>query len=112
MKELKQVYCEPPECEGSRVEQKFWNHTADIPIQRPTKAQAWTPESRDRGMRLFFDGGCKNREGTGGYLLFDAHGECVGGEGRWYGKSAPTNNIAEAQAMVDALEFVGQRAQG
>ena len=105
--ELKEVRGKLPEEEGSRVEERFWSHTEDITIQRPPKAKGWTPECRDRGMRLFFDGGCKTREGTGGYLLFDTHGQCVGGQGRWYATSAPTNNIAEAQAMVDALHFVG-----
>ena len=95
MEELKQVRWEPMEAGESHVEEKYWHHAADLQIRKPPKAQAWTPDSKDRGMRLFFDGGCKNCLGTGGFLLFDAHRECMGGKGRWYGTSAPTNNIAE-----------------
>ena len=96
MKEPKQVCWEHPEADESHVEKKYWHHAADLQIRKPPKAQAWTPDSRDRGMHLFFDGGCKNWLGTGGFLLFDACRECVGGKGRWYGNLAPTNNIAKA----------------
>lgn len=39
-------------------------------------------------------------------MLFDESGECLGGRGLWYGSSAPTNNIAEAQSLVEAMEYV------
>ena len=42
----------------------------------------------------------------GGYLLFHPSGRCIGGQGKWYGSSAPTNNVAEASAVADGLDYV------
>ena len=112
MAALKEVAAAAPEPPETQVEQKMWEHPHDIPIKRPKKKPDWTPASKQRGWRLFFDGGCKDGLGCGGFVLFDMDGECVGGIGRWYGKQAPTQNIAEAQAMVDGLAYVGARNMG
>ena len=39
--------------------------------------------------------------------VFEIHGECVGRQGRWYGKDHHTNYKAEAQAAVHTLDFIG-----
>ena len=52
---------------------------------------------------MFFDGGCKSQKGSGGVVLFDKLGECIGGRGLWFGAAANANNVAEAQELVEAL---------
>ena len=39
-------------------------------------------------------------------MLFDKLGECLGGRGLWFGAAASTNNVAEAQVLVEALHYV------
>ena len=55
---------------------------------------------------MFFDRGCKSQKGSGGVVLFDKLRECIGGRGLWFGAAANTNNVAEAQALVEALRYV------
>lgn len=50
-----------------------------------------------------FDGGVKNKLGTGGYVVFSPGGECLWGRACWFGEVAPTSNQAEARAMVECL---------
>lgn len=56
---------------------------------------------------MHWDGGAKQKQGIGygGYLGWTCSGECVGGSGRYYGSLAPTNNEAEAKAMVDCVQW-------
>lgn len=85
---------------------KVWEHE-DILIRRPKASREWTMESQQEDeYRLYFDGGCPGGIGSGGYLMYAPSGECIGGGARWYGKSAPTNNVAEASAVVDGLRYV------
>ena len=39
--------------------------------------------------------------------VFEIHEECVGRQGRWYGKDRQNNNKADTPVVVHALEFVG-----
>ena len=55
---------------------------------------------------LHFDGGCREKLGSGGCLLLDPQGRCHAGCGWYFGRSHPTNNVAEAQAMVRGLQLV------
>lgn len=41
---------------------------------------------------LHYDGGCSKKRGTGGFIVHDPHGACIGGEYRYYGSNKPTNN--------------------
>ena len=36
------------------------------------------------------------------------HGVCLGGEGHWLGGEAPTNNVAEAEAVLRGLKWLDQ----
>ena len=46
-------------------------------------------------------------------MLFDKLGECIGGRGLWFGAAVNINNVAEAQALVEALRYVEEvRALG
>ena len=55
---------------------------------------------------MYFDGGSRQREGTGGYVVWDARGMLQASVGRWYGAEAPTNNTAEVKALVEGLTFI------
>ena len=70
-------------------------------ISRP-KPHTVPQAVRERSVTLFFDGGCRRKEGAGGYLAF-WRGVCLGGRGVWLGAAAPTNNVAEAEAMLAGL---------
>lgn len=37
---------------------------------------------------LYFDGGCRGRQGCGGFALFTPDGELIEGIGEWYGEEA------------------------
>ena len=39
-------------------------------------------------------------------MLFDKLGERIGGRGLWFGAAVNTNNVAEAQVLVEALCYV------
>ena len=39
-------------------------------------------------------------------MLFDKLGECIGGRGLWFRAVANTNNVTEAQALVEILHYV------
>ena len=55
---------------------------------------------------MYFDGGSQLREGTGGYVIWDARGVLKASVGRWYGTEAPANNTAEVKALVEGLTFI------
>lgn len=80
------------------MEEKFWEHE-DKQLRRPTNLNTMKDTALDGQnscYRLYFDGGCSKHNGVGGYILYSPDGQCLGGEGKWYGMSAPTNNISEA----------------
>ena len=56
-----------------------WEHTEDIEIWKPNSTPQWEPEVGAALHVLYFDGGCKKRQGSGGYLLFAPYGLCIGG---------------------------------
>ena len=94
---------EPPPAGEDQVERPIWVHE-DIDLAYP----ASRPEAVDveGAWVLHFDGGCRQGLGTGGFILLDPQGECHAGQAWFFGRSCPTNNVAEAQAMVRALGVV------
>ena len=76
----------------------------DVVLRRPE--HALTEHRMDWGTQLYFDGGSRRREGTGGYVVWDARGMLRASVGRWYGAEAPTNNTAEVKALVEGLTFI------
>ena len=60
----------------------------------------------DWGTQMYFDGGLQQREGTGGYVVWDAWGVVKASVGRWYGAEAPTNNTMEVKALVEGLTII------
>ena len=76
----------------------------DVVLRRPE--HALTEHRVDWGTQLYFDGGSRRREGTGGYVVWDAWGMLRASVGRWYGTEAPTNNTAEVKALVEGLTFI------
>ena len=76
----------------------------DVVLRRPEHAS--TERRMDWGTQLYFDGGSRQREGTGGYVVWDARGTLRASVGRWYGAEAPTNNTAEVKALVEGLTFI------
>ena len=60
----------------------------------------------DWSTQMYFDGGSQQREGTGGYVIWDARRTLKASVGRWYGTEAPTNNTAEVKALVEGLTFI------
>ena len=56
-----------------------WEYTEDIKIWKPSSAPQWEPEVGAASHVLYFDGGYKKRQGSGGYLLFVPDGLCIGG---------------------------------
>ena len=53
---------------------------------------------------VHFDGGSGSKLGTGGFVIYDQSGQLVRAIAKWYGPDRPTNNQAEFQSMLDALE--------
>ena len=47
--------------------------------------------------RCFFDGGCKHKVASGGYIIFGPDGVMVKGRAMYFGKG--TNNMAEVLAV-------------
>ena len=62
----------------------------------------------DHAVRVYFDGGClpSTSLGSGRCLVFDPSGKLLRAAAYFYGRDAPTNNTAEAAAMVDVLRLV------
>lgn len=89
------------------MEEKLWPHV-DVDIPMPTSLSGEDAAQVDvqGAVVAHFDGGCRHKLGAGGYLAWDANGECLGGRCAFYGTLASTNNIAEARAMVDLLAWL------
>ena len=94
---------EPPPTGEEPAPTPVWQHeevTLSYPSARPAAVDiegAWV---------LHFDGGCKKGLGAGGFTLHSPDGKCHAGGGWYYGRSCPTNNVAEATTMVRALQCV------
>ena len=81
----------------------------DVVLRQPKHASA---EHRvDWGTQMYFDGGSQRREGTGGYVIWDARGVLKAAVGCWYGTEAPTNNTAEVKALIEGLTFINATLQ-
>ena len=59
----------------------------------------------EQAVILHFDGGCKKKIGSGGYIAY-WQDKCIGGEAKYYGPEEPTNNVAKARAMVESLKWL------
>ena len=53
-----------------------------------------------------FDGGAAGKKGTGGFLVWGPNAELLHVDTLCYGDNVPTNNVAEALAALDTLEWV------
>ena len=83
-----------------------WIHEKDIPIQMPSTLPALEESSCPSTYSIFFDGGCLQYLGSGGYMVFAPNGEGIGGQGRWYGDRVVINYEAEAWAVADSPTFL------
>lgn len=80
-----------------------WEHQ-DIVLHKPKPRAPLPAAVWARATKLYFDGGSKQKQGAGGYVVYRADGSCAGGQARLYGPAS--NNVAEARALVDGLAFV------
>ena len=55
---------------------------------------------------MFFDGGCESRKGYGAFVAYDQNRKQIGGWGKYYGATCPTNNEAELSALLDGLTWI------
>ena len=53
----------------------------------------------------FFDGGAAKSVGTGGFVVFEPGGRCKAAHAEYYGEGTPTNNRAEAAALVGLMRW-------
>jgi ribonuclease HI len=72
---------------------------------------------RDADYTLQFDGAYQKAVGgAGGVILVDSKGQLLRGEAYFFGRQAQPNNVAEAQALVEALQlavdFVPRETRG
>ena len=59
---------------------------------------------------IYFDGGCRKGLGTSGAAAFAPDGRLLRAEARYHGESIPTNNQAEAQGLLLALQLASELA--
>ena len=85
-------------------ETRTWEHQDGVitSTRRPPPALAINVAA---AVRVYFDSGCQKKLGSSGALAFAPDGRLLGAEARYHGELAPTNNQAEAQGMLLALEL-------
>ena len=100
-----------PPFDGKEIAPTVWQHE-DIAISMPSSDPPPETIAVDRAVRVYFDGGCppSTSLGSGGCLVFDPSGKLLRAAAYFYGRDAPTNNTAEAVAMVDVLRLVESMA--
>lgn len=90
----------------SPVEEHRWTHE-DVDIPAPQTRGSKRIEHPE--FFMYFDGAFrKETGGAGGVLILDADREIIHAEGQFYGKNAGSNNEAEAMALVEGLNLVGE----
>ena len=72
-----------------------WEHR-DITLSAPSSAPTTIQRDIPNSLLVHFDGGCKSKKGSGGYVVWKPSGECVAAVHEYYGDARPTNNEAEA----------------
>ena len=58
---------------------------------------------------MHYDGGCSKKKGSGGFVVWEPGGKCLGGQYKYYGDTRPTCNQAEAQALLDGLLWLKEK---
>lgn len=87
--------------EEGTIDPPAWEHE-DIDIVMPS-LQHTADVIQEAKYTIEFDGGCRKKLGSGGYVVRE--GETLrAAVFVYYGTSRPTNNKAEMQAAVDAME--------
>ncbi len=85
----------------------LWEHPGEYMVHdNSTQALALRRSSRKQLVpdaectRIYFDGGWRKASGgAGGYVVFAQDGQCIAGEGFYWGSECNTNNLAEGRAM-------------
>jgi hypothetical protein len=86
-------------------EKVVWVHE-DIDIDMPSSCPDGVEFEIKNAYVLHYDGGCTKKLGTGGFVVQDPEGRYIGGQFKFYGDQKPTNNQAEAQALLDGLSWM------
>ena len=73
-------------------------------------ASVWQPLLADTmaassALHIYFDGGCRKGLGTSGAAAFAPDGKLLRVEAHYHGEAVPTNNQAEAQGLLLALQL-------
>ena len=77
----------------------------DVTIPMPSTTASEGGSTRSDYL-VTFDGGAASALGTGGFLVWGPSGELRAARAIWYGKRAVTNNVAEAFALLEALQWL------
>ena len=59
-------------------------------------------------MKAFFDGGCQQGVGSGGFVIYDEQGKQLGGKALYFGPEASTNNLAEIKALKSLVSWLAE----
>ena len=93
--------------DGKDTEAKVWEHQT-LTIKKPSSDPSPATFDIASAARAYFDGGCRDKQGSGGYLIFAPDGSLLAAQAIYYGNAAPTNNVAECKALVDCLDAVSK----
>ena len=63
-------------------------------------------------IRVYYDGGCRKGLRTSGAAAFAPDGRLIWAEARYHGDAVPTNNQAEAQGLLLALQLASELKPG
>ena len=95
----------------SETHTKVWEHQ-DTVLEKATPRELGLGVNPAKCLRAYFDRRCKVKLclGSGGYMVHRPDGKLLLAAAHYYGHEGPTNNVAEARALVDciaALDKVG-----
>ena len=87
----------------------MWKHEDFVlaSVQQPFPVDTVAASS---SLRIYFDGGCRKGLGTSGAAAFALNGRLLRAEARYHGEAVPTNNQAEAQGLLLALQLASELA--
>jgi hypothetical protein len=76
-------------------------------LKRPTGSRKLPPAlTPGTHFTFHFDGGCTNRQGTGGWVLFAPDMSVIMARAEWFADHRPTVNTAEMAALLTGLNAV------